>query len=313
MGTSAARRRDDDRRAHARLRVIEHYLRVTKNVSRTCRFFGMSRTTFYVWFRRFEKEGAIGLRERPRRPHMIRFQIPPEVIALILQIRREKEYGAPRISLHLQRYHQVYVSATTIVKILARHHMRRLGWNGRRPPPRKQAPPRTPGESLQVDVNFVPKRISGNLQFYQFTAIDEASRFRVLRIFDHNSTKSAVAFLDEVRKVFPTALKRVQTDNGSEFGWDFTWHLRDLGIDHRRIPRGCPEVNGKVERSHRTDSQEFYRRIKSASLRQLAQALATWEREYNFGRPHMALKGATPAEQLHGSLQAAKRGVRDLS
>ncbi len=226
---------------------------------------------------------------------MIRFQIPPEVIAVILQIRRDKEHGAPRISLHLQCYHHVYVSPPTILKILKRHHVNRLAWNGRRRPPRKLPPPRTPRESLQVDVKFVPKRISGNLQFYQFTAIDEASRFRVLRIYDHNSTKSAIALLDEVRKVFPTALQRVQTDHGSEFGWDFTWHLRDLGIDHRRIPRGYPEGNGKVARSHRTDSQEFYRRIKSALLRQLADALAAWQREYNFGRPHLALRGATPA------------------
>ena len=56
------------------------------------------------------------------------------------------------------------------------------------------------------------------------------------------------------------AIQRVQTDHGNEFGTDFTWHLRDLGIAHRRIPPGCPEVNGKVERSHRTDGEEFYRR-----------------------------------------------------
>src|SRR5256885_12954351 len=56
------------------------------------------------------------------------------------------------------------------------------------------------------------------------------------------------------------AIQRIQTDHGSEFGTDFTWHLQDVGILHRRIPRGCPESNGKVERSHRTDADEFYRR-----------------------------------------------------
>src|SRR2546428_8689666 len=66
--------------------------------------------------------------------------------------------------------------------------------------------------------------------------------------------------IDEVRRRLPMAIQRIQTDHGSEFGTDFTWHLQDVGILHRRIPRGCPESNGKVERSHRTDADEFYRR-----------------------------------------------------
>ena len=61
------------------------------------------------------------------------------------------------------------------------------------------------------------------------------------------------------------AIQRIQTDHGSEFGTDFTWHLQDVGILHRRIPRGCPESNGKVERSHRTDADEFYRRAQFKS------------------------------------------------
>lgn len=65
---------------------------------------------------------------------MIHYQIPPEVIALILQTRREREYGAPRLSLYLQRYHQVYVSATTIREILKRHGLRQRTWKGRRKP-----------------------------------------------------------------------------------------------------------------------------------------------------------------------------------
>lgn len=233
---------------------------------------------------------------------MIRYQIPPEVVALICQVRREREYGAPRLSLYLQRYHQVYVSPTTILKLFRRHGLAQLGWKGQRRPPKPLPVPRTPGERLQVDVKFVPRAISGKRRFYQFTAIDESTRFRVLRVYDHNSTRSAIAFLDEVRRVLPVAIQRVQTDHGSEFGWDFTWHLKEAGITHGRIPRGYPEANGKVERSHRTDNQEFYRRIRSAGLRQLACQLAAWEREYNFGRPHMALGGHTPAEQLRDSL-----------
>jgi transposase InsO family protein len=78
--------------------------------------------------------------------------------------------------------------------------------------------------------------------------------------------------MDEVRQRLPRAIQRVQTDNGNEFGTDFTWNLRDLGIEHRHILPGCPEVNGKVERSHRTDGEEFYRRTTFRTLGELREA-----------------------------------------
>jgi transposase InsO family protein len=53
-------------------------------------------------------------------------------------------------------------------------------------------------------------------------------------------------------------IQKIQTDNGSSFRPQFNWHLSDLRISHKHIPPGCPEVNGKVERSHKTDSEEFY-------------------------------------------------------
>jgi hypothetical protein len=62
------------------------------------------------------------------------------------------------------------------------------------------------------------------------------------------------------------AIQKIQTDNGSSFGPQFTWHLSDLRISHRHIPPGCPEVNGKVERSHKTDSQEGISNIKGILL-----------------------------------------------
>jgi transposase InsO family protein len=107
-------------------------------------------------------------------------------------------------------------------------------------------------------VKFVPRVGKARQRFYQFTAIDEATRFRVLRIYDHDNTKTAIDFLREVREHFPFAIQKIQTDNASSFGPQFTWHLSDLRISHKHIPPGCPEVNGKVERSHKTDSEEFY-------------------------------------------------------
>ena len=248
------------RKVKARLRMLQHAQRVSGNVSQTCRFFGVSRALFYIWKKRYEKNGLAGLRDQPRRPHHIRYRIPPEIVSLILRIREERRYGAVRTSLYLQRHYHAYVSPTTILKIFHRHHVGRVSLKKYRPGPKPaDAPLQVPGRSVQLDVKFVPRVGRARQRFYQFTAIDEATRFRVLRIYDHNNTKTAIDFLREVREHFPFAIQKIQTDNDSSFGPQFTWHLSDLSISHRHIPPGCPEVNGKVERSHKTDSEEFYR------------------------------------------------------
>lgn len=61
-------------------------------------------------------------------------------------------------------------------------------------------------------------------------------------------------------QTLPFAIKQTQTDNGSEFASTFTWHLADLDIERRKIRPGAPEENGKVERSRKTDQQEFCER-----------------------------------------------------
>lgn len=135
----------------------------------------------------------------------------------------------------------------------------------------------------------------------------------MLQLYDHNSVKSATAFIDEVRRRLPVAIQRIQTDHGSEFGTDFTWRLHDLGIAHRPIPRRCPESNGKVERSHRTDEEEFYRRVIFRSPQDLAQKLQAWEHEYNHRRLHLALRGKTPAERLCELRITAPQAVRETA
>src|SRR5262249_53604520 len=86
----------------------------------------------------------------------------------------------------------------------------------------------------------------------------------------------------------------------------------DLRISHKHIPPGCPEVNGKVERSHKTDSEEFYRGRHFKHKRDLARKLKKWETEYNEERPHLALKGKTPSERVRELVQPFN-SVSDLS
>jgi transposase InsO family protein len=297
------------RQAKARLRRIQHYEQVTHNVSQTCRYFGVSRRQFYTWLHRYREHGLEGLKNLKsgsRKPHLA---TPPHIVALILSVRAERQYGPIRICLYLQRFHQVYVSVPTIYKILKRHGVPRVSMKRYRPGPRRRREFSVPGQSVQVDVKHLKL---GGRRFYQFTAVDEATRYRVLQIYTHSSIPNAIAFLDEVRERLPVAIQRIQTDHGNEFGTDFTWHLRDLGIAHRRIPPGCPEVNGKVERSHRTDEEEFYRRMTFRTAAELTVKLRRWEHEYNHRRPHLALAGKTPAERFC-ELRIVDRNVQAMA
>ena len=205
------------------------------------------------------------------------------------------------------------MSRTTILKVFHSHHVGPVSLKKYRPGPNPpDAPLQIPSRSVQLDVKFVPRVERARQRFYQFTAIDEATRFRVLRIYDHDNTKTAIDFLREVREHFPFAIQRIQTDNGSSFGLQFIWHLSDLSISHKRIPPYCPELNGKVERSHKTDSKEFYQGKHFKYGGDLARKLKKWESEYNEDQPHLTLKGMTPAERLR-ELNQPLFTARDVS
>lgn len=103
-------------------------------------------------------------------------------------------------------------------------------------------------------------------RYYQFTAIDDYTRIRVLRIFERNTQKSAIQFIDYVLAKLPFQVEVVQTDNGSEFQGGFHWHLLDRGIGHVYIKPKTPRLNGKVERSHRIDAEEFYRMLEGVVI-----------------------------------------------
>jgi transposase InsO family protein len=141
-----------------------------------------------------------------------------------------------------------------------------------------------------------PKR-----RYYQFTAIDDCTRLRVLKIFDRCNQKSAIQFVDYVAERLPFPIDVIQTDNGSEFGPSFHWHVLDKGMGHVYIKLATPRLNGKVERSHRIDNEEFYRRLDGVLIddtRVFNEKLREWEDYYNYHRPHGSLRGQTPYERL---------------
>jgi transposase InsO family protein len=123
-----------------------------------------------------------------------------------------------------------------------------------------------PGHRLQMDVKFLERIPGTRKRLYQFTAIDDCTRIRVLKIYDACNQATAIRFVDEVIRRLPFRIHVVQTDNGAEFQSQFHRHLEQLEIRHVYIRPRTPRLNGKVERSHRIDNQEFYQLLdKTAS------------------------------------------------
>lgn len=170
----------------------------------------------------------------------------------------------------------------------------------------------TPGEKVQIDVKEVPfncfrgKLLRDNKHLYQWTAIDECTRFRLLYIFEEHTPENSVKFLQMLLKAFPFKIQTIQTDNGTEFTYKyiseteecpFDEALRELGIAHKLIPPRTPWHNGKVERSHRNDQRYFYdwetfRTVEEA--RDKLKHHLSWSNN----KPMRTLKNKTPMELL---------------
>ena len=95
---------------------------------------------------------------------------------------------------------------------------------------------------------------------FQYTALDDCTRLSVLRLYPRQNQHSSLAFLRELRDAFPFAIKKLQCDNGGEFPLAFKLAVEAAGIRHRYIKPRRPQQNGKVERSHRIDDEEFWSR-----------------------------------------------------
>ena len=158
-----------------------------------------------------------------------------------------------------------------------------------------------PGHRVQVDVKFIEPLPGTRKKHYQFTAIDDCTRLRVLRIYPHNNQKTAIQFIDYVGQRLPFTIETIQTDNGAEFQSSFHWHVLDKGMQHVYIKPRTPRLNGKVERSHRIDAEEFYRLLDGVVIddaKVFNDRLREWEDYYNYHRPHGGLNGQTPYERL---------------
>ncbi len=255
-----------------------------------------NRQYIYRWRKRYD--GTLeSLADRSHRPHHHPNQHTEEELKLIRDMRRRNPNTGLVVFWVKLRQRGYTRSVSGLYRVLTRSGQMAVKLPNPKYIPKPYEQMRYPGQRVQIDVKFVPQVcIVGQdpaTKWYQYTFLDEYSRFRYLEAFqEHNSYSSAV-FLRHVVEKFPYAIECVQTDNGSEFtnrllprGNDkptlFELELQRLGIRHKLIRPYTPRHNGKVERSHRKDNEEFYASHRFYSFDDFKKQLAVRQRQYNY-------------------------------
>ena len=276
--------------------------------------FKMHRKTIYRWREKYD--GTVeSLKNKSRKPHRHPSQHTPEEIKLIKDYKnKNKDTGLVVLWIKLQRagYGRTITSLYRV--------MQRLGIYNKAPSKKKEYEPKPyqqmtyPGERVQIDVKYVPKKnltsevIEKDGRYYQYTAIDEYTRKRVLWASKEQSTSASTEFIKIIMKKFPFKIECIQTDNGFEFTNRLNWQgtkkktmfekkLEEIGITHKLIKPKTPRHNGKVERSHRKDQERFYYNKVFCSFEDFKNRLKYWEKTYN-DFPMKPLDWKSPNEKL---------------
>jgi len=282
---------------------------------------GVSRTTAYRWWRRYQSEGEAGLFDRSSRPRSCPHATPVELEAQVVALRGERKLGPARIGLILG------MPASTVWRVLRRHGVNRLAWMDR-PTGRviRRYERSAPGELIHIDIKKLGRipqgggwRAVGDLDGqrnsrrhtanngggldgprkvgygYVHAAIDDHSRLAYVEVLDDETAATATGFTIRAISWFADhkiTVQAVMTDNGPCYrSHQFADTLTNVNVRHVRIPPRQPQINGKVERFNRTLLDEWaYVRVYTTETQRI-EALAHWIHIYNHHRNHTAIGG----------------------
>lgn len=295
------------RAARFRLKVIEHYLYITRNVSLTCRHFALARSYFYKWYRRYDPKFLASLEDRSHRPRRVRRALYDSVfVALVRKLRTDyPSYSAKKLAVIVKRDYGIGFSAATIGRVIQRfklyfsqvprlrklHRMARRVQVSRKPTDLRAKGPRS---LIEFDMKHIWR--PGGLRRYAFVAVDVVTKQAVIHVGSQPSSAQARLALEKTVAAFGDGIT-VLNDNGSE---NFR-HAYEY-LERQRIPQYFARPHTPKDKPHVENligklQQECLDEDRTRhSVPELQQQINRWLNDYHFFRPHQALNYSTPAE-----------------
>jgi len=292
--------------ARKRLRWLDYYRRCG-NVLQTCRYFGIAPKTFYVWKRRYNPHQLESLEAHSRCPHRTRqWQVSREQEFRIIALRKQHlRYGKEKLKRLYQQLHNEPISSWKIQRVIMKHNLywspiqnEKLRRKRRSNQPKKRITELKKelrrGFLVQTDTKVI---YANGLKRYILTGLDYHSKIAFARMYPSKHSKHAADFLKRLYYLLEGKIENVQSDNGSEFAWEFREACRELRINHYFSRIKTPKDNAFDERFNRTLKDEFLDMGNlTTNIERFNQKLTEWLIEYNFKRPHQALDYETPVE-----------------
>lgn len=294
-----------------RLRWVLPIIRKEVRLKDAALVFSGGQRTLERWVASYKKYGVDGLIPKSTRPKSQPNETPIRIKERIVEIRKENKLCAQKLWYKLRK-EKVDINVRTIGKIIKaeglvrKYRIRKLQY-------KYIKPSMAPGDLVEIDIKYVPSLIKGK-RYYQYTAIDCATRWRYLEIYENGDNESTLKFLTKLISVANFRIRAIKTDNGSCFTNRYVGYLKSrdpfnprlhpldlecqrLNIIHYLIDPGKPAQNGRVERSHRTDQEMFYDRNEFRTVLGLKKKIRQWNFYYN-NLEHCALNGKTPNEMV---------------
>lgn len=293
--------------AKQRVKWFDYY-HTHHDISKTCRYFGISRKTFHKWKRRYSKYQLTTLESRSRKPNKFRSsRIPRETVLKIKTLRtRYPYYSKYKLSVILQRDHAIIISSSTVGRIIRKYNLffkspypsKKKRYASRKAIERKHLPPdyriQDPGDLIESDTKHLP--FLGKKR-YAFVAIDCVGKGIVIKLSTSPSSLQNAALIAKAKSNFPFPVKAWENDNGPENLKDFHRTLEESAIPHYFAYPYCPDDKPYVERVIGTLEREFVQQGNLASnLDEQQRRIDTWLDEYHNFRPHESLGYLTPNE-----------------
>jgi transposase InsO family protein len=287
--------------------IIKKY-QETGSVKETANALNIHTSTVYRWLKRARSSYPYGkpryvvrgLKRKSTRPKRIHHALSGSDRVAIEALRLERGYTAEKI----KYITGISASVSTIQRYLKKRGHIRKTTRHRRPKCQdtvhmhaKNA--KTVGY-LQMDVKYLTPELTGlPWTCFEYAVMDIYSRYKDAVILNQLDQDGAIVSILEIVNRLPFKPVFIQTDNGLEFQSRFLEHCRGLGLKHHFIHKSSPNENAVIERSFRTDEEEFiYWKAPFAHYDDLRDKYAQYLHHYNHERPHLGIDLKTPMEMI---------------